>query len=417
MHLIFENVAPSLFRWWTGEFLEDGGEEAEVIALGRESWLDIGRDMENSRKTIPTAYGRAVRDIYNHHSSFKAEEWSGWLLYYSPILLRGRLRAELYEHYMKLVTAIEMAIDYEVTDQEINTIKRLLAEFVADYERLYYRHEMHRISACLSTYHFLLHLADSITNCGPTWVYWQFPCERLCGMLKTKVKSRVSANRNLSLGILHEEQLNHLQFACQLNDDALTRSISDARFQYTAKVDNHEYSFLHPQKCDHVRSLEVSHLALFYATLFGCTRKDITHNANFTHEIIKWACCRLADDRDVVSSEWYESRRSMVPAYRQSSAIRYSLYANDQLVTYYGRVIYFFLQTFRQSTRMLAYVQRYKATDHSLNMADVCAGKIVELDGEGRKEVVCVTALDAGIGVMTSAGAQYFINRSPILQS
>jgi len=66
---------------------------------------------------------------------------------------------------------------------------------------------------------------------------------------------------------------------------------------------------------------------------------------------------------------------------------------------------------------MLAYVQRYKATDHSLNMADVCAGKIVELDGEGCKEVVCVTALDAGIGVMTSAGAQYFINRSPILQS
>ena len=56
--------------------------------------------MENSRKTIPTAYGRAVRDIYNHHSSFKAEEWSGWLLYYSPILLRGRLRAELYESWL-----------------------------------------------------------------------------------------------------------------------------------------------------------------------------------------------------------------------------------------------------------------------------------------------------------------------------
>ena len=303
MHLIFENVVPSLFRWWTGEFLEDGDEEAEAIALSQESWRDIGRDMENSRKTIPTAYGRAVRNIYTYHSSFKAEEWSSWLLYYSPILLRGRLRADLYEHYMKLVTAIEIAIDYEVTIQEIHTIKRLLAEFVSDYERLYYRHEIHRISACLSTYHFLLHLADSISNCGPTWVYWQFPCERLCGMLKAKVKSRVSANRNLSLGILHEEQLNHLQFACQFKDDAFTRSISEARFQYTANVDNHEYSFLNPRKCDHVRSLEVSHLALFYATLLGCRRKDITHDANFTHEITKWARCRLADDCDVVSSE------------------------------------------------------------------------------------------------------------------
>jgi hypothetical protein len=41
---------------------------------------------------------------------------------------------------------------------------------------------------------------------------------------------------------------------------------------------------------------------------------------------------------------------------------------------------------------MLAYVQYYKATDHSLGMADVQAGNIVGLGGEGRKEVVCVTA-------------------------
>jgi len=51
-----------------------------------------------------------------------------------------------------------------------------------------------------------------------------------------------------------------------------------------------------------------------------------------------------------------------------------------------------------------------------IGMADVQAGKIVGLEGEGRKEVVCVTALDAGIGVMTSSGARYLINRSPILQ-
>ena len=65
---------------------------------------------------------------------------------------------------------------------------------------------------------------------------------------------------------------------------------------------------------------------------------------------------------------------------------------------------------------MFAYVQRYKATDHSVSMADVRPGKIVGLDGEGCKEVVCVTALDAGVGVMTSAGVRYLINRSPILQ-
>jgi len=50
--------------------------------------------MQISRKTIPTAFGRAIRNIDTYHKSFKAEEWSSFLTQYSPVLLRGPGRSD-----------------------------------------------------------------------------------------------------------------------------------------------------------------------------------------------------------------------------------------------------------------------------------------------------------------------------------
>ena len=126
--------------------------------------------MESSRQTIPTAYGRALRDIFVYHNSFKAEEWSSWLIYYAPPLLFNRMHPDVYRHFMKLVIAVEISIDYSIEYQQVDRIRKLLVEYVSEYEDLYYRREQGRVSACLSTFHFLLHLADNILDCGPSWV-------------------------------------------------------------------------------------------------------------------------------------------------------------------------------------------------------------------------------------------------------
>ena len=172
MHLIFQNVVPKMVRWWTGEFLktdEDGRRFADELTIPRSNWRLIGKDMENSLRSIPSSYGKALRNISKYSGSFKAEEWSNFLLHYSSVLLhgRGRLRQDLFEHYGKLVAAIDIAIDYDLTTEQINSIKTLLIEFVSDYERLYYQYDLLRISACLPTFHLLLHLHESISDCGP----------------------------------------------------------------------------------------------------------------------------------------------------------------------------------------------------------------------------------------------------------
>lgn len=90
---------------------------------------------------------------------------------------------------------------------QVSTIQQGIIRFVEHYEREYYRHDESRVSACRSTVHYLLHIAQNIRDCGLPQIYWQFPAERTCGILTQKVKSRSSANRNLSLAILRESQL------------------------------------------------------------------------------------------------------------------------------------------------------------------------------------------------------------------
>ena len=86
--------------------------------------------------------------------------------------------------------------------------------------------ERSHLPACLPTIHLLLHLGrECLENCGPVWVYWQFVCERICGMLKRKAKNRAAADRNLSIGVLQVEQLNHLRFTSNFEERKIRRPI------------------------------------------------------------------------------------------------------------------------------------------------------------------------------------------------
>src|SRR5205814_3464023 len=186
--------------------------------------------------------------------------------------------------------------------------------------KLYCRYDIQRISACLLTIHLLLHLAESLLNCGPAWVYWQFPCERVCGMLKPKAKNRSLANRNLSLAILYQEQYNHLPFATSSYRHC---PLKEKNLEFTNQIDGHSYSFFRPQKLHELSRHVTSHLVVYYANLFDRTTAEIDHD-HFDPNITKYARCLLANDIDGISSEWYESRRNMVVSTRISSVMCFS---------------------------------------------------------------------------------------------
>jgi len=64
-------------------------------------------------------------------------------------------------------------------------------------------------------FHYLLHVADSIKNTGPCWATWQFPMERVCGMLLPLAKSRIHPYKNIINNVYLMELINYLPYQYQ----------------------------------------------------------------------------------------------------------------------------------------------------------------------------------------------------------
>jgi hypothetical protein len=73
-----------------------------------------------------------------------------------------------------------------------------------------------RSSIFLISFHYLLHVAESIENFGPCRGYWQFPMERMCGMLIPLVKLQIHPYANLWNNLILNERLNCLKYKTKL---------------------------------------------------------------------------------------------------------------------------------------------------------------------------------------------------------
>jgi hypothetical protein len=67
-------------------------------------------------------------------------------------------------------------------------------------------------------FHYLLHIADSIQNTGPCWATWQYPMERVCGMLQPLAKSRLHPYKNLTNNVYLLELFNNLHYYKRIHE-------------------------------------------------------------------------------------------------------------------------------------------------------------------------------------------------------
>jgi len=77
---------------------------------------------------------------------------------------------------------------------------------------IYGKHDDKHLSAYKMVFHYLLHVEASISDCGPCWTFWQYPMERLCGILQPPVHSRLHPYTNLVNNILTIDRFNHICF-------------------------------------------------------------------------------------------------------------------------------------------------------------------------------------------------------------
>lgn len=203
MHLVYEGLAQLMVSHWRGEFFTGtatAGVELDCV-IPTKRWKNIGEEIPACRTEFPTVFGRAPRDIKKY--KYNASECMNWISILSPIYLKNRLPEKYYNGWMGYVEAADLMRKWVLTKEEIDRMESLITGFVEHYESDYYCYYIQLLSACQATVHYQLPIAQSVRDLGPPGIYCQFPMERECGYLTRMVKSRATASRNLSLGILY----------------------------------------------------------------------------------------------------------------------------------------------------------------------------------------------------------------------
>ncbi|KAJ6470693.1 hypothetical protein DFH09DRAFT_482565 [Mycena vulgaris] len=135
-----------------------------------------------------------------------------------PILLRQRFKHPVYyTHFVALVRLLYLCLQFEISTTDIDTIETGMAEWVQEFEKLYYQYKLDRLPVCTLPIHGLLHIAPSIRIVGPSWCYWAYPMERFCGSLLPAIKSRRHPWASIDRRILELTQLFQLKAVYSLS--------------------------------------------------------------------------------------------------------------------------------------------------------------------------------------------------------
>ena len=244
MHLIFLNVFKRMYSHWSGSFFKTNigirdEQPKQDYEIPESTWINIGKEMESNRNSLPLSFGSYTRDIYKYWRGYKAEEWKNWMIRLSIPLLNGHLPQKYLKPWSKFINALKRLLDFTPkTQEDLDKIDMQFREFYLHYERYtkfliywfsnifykreYYQYENSRISCCLSVFHGLLHVIRSVRDCGPPSVFWQYPMERFCGICLPYIKSKRNPYLNLVNNISRRRKLDLIQHIPFFSNSHLT---------------------------------------------------------------------------------------------------------------------------------------------------------------------------------------------------
>ena len=130
--------------------------------------------------------------------------------------------------------------------------------------REYYQNDDQHLAACKISFHYLLHVAESIKYCGPSWTHWQFPMKRMCGILQPLIKSKIKPYSNLAntLTLLHQFYM--LPFFSISKDIFKEKQLKQWSKERVFNTEEYEEEFYSPSMQYSLSIQEYKHLTKFY---------------------------------------------------------------------------------------------------------------------------------------------------------
>jgi len=185
----------------------------------------ISNELINLKSFLPSEFSRLPRTL-EECEFWKATEFRTFLIYTGPIVLKGRLKKTLYEHFMLLSCAIRILLSSETCYTLNNMEKNLLKQFVSGYPN-YYGEEYVGYNV-----HSLLHITDFVLMHGPLDTFSAFKYENYLQFVK-----KISKNSKYPLQDTYNrimEKINNQPYDLSLNYPLLKNELN-----YKSSIHNH----------------------------------------------------------------------------------------------------------------------------------------------------------------------------------
>lgn len=121
-------------------------------------------------------------------------------------------------------------------------------------------------------------MADSIEDFGPCRGYWQFPIERMCGMLIPLVKSQIHPYANLWNNLILNERFNCLKYKTNFYKYIFSskeeKEFSSNRV-FTSSLYKEEFEFYSPSKNTTLSLTELKKLKETYSAIYDLNINQI----------------------------------------------------------------------------------------------------------------------------------------------
>uniref|UniRef100_A0A1Y1LMP9 Transposase domain-containing protein n=1 Tax=Photinus pyralis TaxID=7054 RepID=A0A1Y1LMP9_PHOPY len=153
LHLCCLGIMRKLFHYWCRK--DSLGNRIVLLPLRKRQI--VSKRMIYYATFVPSEFARKSRSIKDL-DRFKGTEFRLFLLYIGPIVLKGILSRDLYNHFLLLHCSVRILCNRELflENRWIERAKQMLLEFVQLSDTLYGK------ESCIYNVHSLIHLADDV---------------------------------------------------------------------------------------------------------------------------------------------------------------------------------------------------------------------------------------------------------------
>ncbi|KAI8849318.1 hypothetical protein BC829DRAFT_189497 [Chytridium lagenaria] len=188
MHLS-SNISKYMFDHWEGRYFSRSSGITSPGFFDSRQRAEMSNVIDKNLLNLPSSFGRPPSKLFED-GGLKSEEWKTWSTLISVPLLKGYLPQNHLLAWSKFADVLQFCHNAPSFDQRaVDNIRNECYNFYKFYESEYYQYKEEYLSACRSVFHYILHIPDVIEQMGPMWSYWQYPIERLIGMLQPLLKS------------------------------------------------------------------------------------------------------------------------------------------------------------------------------------------------------------------------------------